>query len=77
MPSDIATRCRISSEAPGAMRAAFELYRAFDEDARSLRGALADNGKLRIPTLGVTGEMSGIAQTMAETLREIADQLIP
>jgi pimeloyl-ACP methyl ester carboxylesterase len=62
-------------EAPGAMRAAFELYRAFDEDARALRAALADHGKLRIPTLAVTGEMSGLAQTMAETMREIADRV--
>lgn len=37
-------------EAPGAMRAAFELYRAFDEDGRSLRASLADSGRLRIPT---------------------------
>jgi pimeloyl-ACP methyl ester carboxylesterase len=73
-PEDFDTYAR-AYEAPGAMRAAFELYRAFDEDARWLRTALAGNGKLRIPTLGVTGEMSGLAQTMAETMREIADRV--
>jgi hypothetical protein len=38
-------------EAPGAMRAGFEVYRAFDTDARDNRDALACNGKLTVPVL--------------------------
>jgi hypothetical protein len=57
------------------MRAAFELYRTFDEDARALRAAVADGGKLTIPTLAVTGEISGLARTMPEMLHEIADRV--
>src|SRR5919202_1447887 len=44
--------------APGAMRAGFELYRAFDQDAADTRAALARNGKLAVPVLAVGGEIS-------------------
>jgi pimeloyl-ACP methyl ester carboxylesterase len=39
--------------APGAMRAGFELYRAFDRDADDNREALRRNGKLSVPVLAV------------------------
>ena len=35
--------------APGAMRAGFELYRAFDRDAADNRAALERDGKLTVP----------------------------
>lgn len=60
-------------EAPGAMRAAFELYRAFDEDAAAIRAALAADGKLRIPTLAVSGEHGGLGRWMPDMLRELAE----
>jgi hypothetical protein len=40
-------------EAPGAMRAAFELYRAFDEDGAMLQDSLRKGGKLKMPVLTV------------------------
>jgi pimeloyl-ACP methyl ester carboxylesterase len=62
-------------EVPGAMRAAFELYRTFDGDGRALRAALAEGGKLSVPTLAVTGEMSGLGEAMPEMVREIVDRV--
>jgi pimeloyl-ACP methyl ester carboxylesterase len=62
-------------EAPGAMRAAFELYRAFEEDGAAVRTALADSGKLRIPTLAVDGEQGGLGRWMPDMLRELAEKV--
>jgi pimeloyl-ACP methyl ester carboxylesterase len=62
-------------EAPGAMRAAFELYRAFDDDARSIRGALAEGGKIMAPVLALGGERSGLGSVMADMLREVAEHV--
>jgi pimeloyl-ACP methyl ester carboxylesterase len=59
-------------EAPGAMRAAFELYRAFEQDGEDLRAALARGGKLTIPTVCVTGALSGLGPVMSEMVGEIA-----
>ena len=60
--------------APGAMRAAFEMYRALDEDADLNRTALAD-GRLAMPVVfvGAAGRMtSSPLEAMAS---EIADNL--
>jgi pimeloyl-ACP methyl ester carboxylesterase len=57
------------------MRAAFECYRAFDEDARLLRAVLARNGKLKMPTLAVGGEMSALGPVMTEMMQEIAERV--
>jgi pimeloyl-ACP methyl ester carboxylesterase len=59
--------------APGAMRAGFELYRAFDQDAADNRAALERNGKLTIPVLSVGGSASTTGPFMEEMLREVAD----
>jgi len=40
---------------PGAMRAGFDLYRAFDQDAADTRAAIKANGKLKMPCLGLYG----------------------
>jgi pimeloyl-ACP methyl ester carboxylesterase len=40
-------------EAPGAMRAGFEVYRAFVQDARDNREALERDGKLGFPVLAL------------------------
>lgn len=61
--------------APGAMRAGFEVYRAFDEDARDNRAALEANGKLTVPVLAVGGERSTTGPLMGEMLREVADDI--
>jgi pimeloyl-ACP methyl ester carboxylesterase len=61
-------------EAPGAMRAAFELYRSFDQDASNLVRAMSEHGKLAMPTLAIGGEISGVGPLMLETVQEIAEK---
>jgi pimeloyl-ACP methyl ester carboxylesterase len=61
--------------APGAMRAGFELYRAFDRDAEDNRDALTRNGKLTIPVLAVGGATSTSGPLMEEMMREVAEQV--
>jgi pimeloyl-ACP methyl ester carboxylesterase len=58
--------------APGAMRAGFELYRAFDQDAEDNRVSLERNGKLTIPVLAIGGEISTSGSFVAEMMREVA-----
>jgi pimeloyl-ACP methyl ester carboxylesterase len=62
-------------EAPGAMRAAFELYRTFEDDARAVRSALSERGKLEIPVLAIGGEHSGLGAVIADMVREIAEHV--
>jgi pimeloyl-ACP methyl ester carboxylesterase len=45
-------------EQPGAMRAGFDLYRAFERDAEDIRAALAADGRLPFPCLGLYGDAS-------------------
>jgi pimeloyl-ACP methyl ester carboxylesterase len=59
-------------EAPGAMRSAFELYRAFDEDVQWLKRTVAEGGKLTMPTLALGGETSALGPVMKEMMEEIA-----
>jgi pimeloyl-ACP methyl ester carboxylesterase len=61
--------------APGAMRAGFELYRAFDRDIEINRANLAKNGKLTLPVLAVGGEASTTGPLMAEMMREVAENV--
>jgi pimeloyl-ACP methyl ester carboxylesterase len=61
--------------APGAMRAGFELYRAFDQDAADNRAALARNGRLAIPVLAVGGETSTSGPLVEEMAREVAEDV--
>jgi len=58
--------------APGAMRAGFEVYRAFDQDARDNREALERNGRLDAPVLALGGEISTTGPLMEEMVREVA-----
>ena len=62
-------------EAPGAMRAGFEVYRAFDQDARDNRAALDADGKLTVPVLAVGGERSTTGPLMGEMVREVAEDV--
>ena len=54
------------------MRAGFEVYRAFDQDARDNREALERNGKLDVPVLALGGEISTTGPLMEEMVREVA-----
>jgi pimeloyl-ACP methyl ester carboxylesterase len=59
-------------EAPGAMRAGFEVYRAFDQDAQDNRASLNRNGRLDVPVLAVGGDMSTSGVLMESMMREVA-----
>jgi pimeloyl-ACP methyl ester carboxylesterase len=61
--------------APGAMRAGFELYRAFDRDIEDNRTALQRSGKLTIPVLAVGGAVSTTGPLMAEMMGEVAENV--
>jgi pimeloyl-ACP methyl ester carboxylesterase len=61
--------------AVGAMRAGFELYRAFDQDAHDNRAALERNGKLRIPVLAVFGSISNTGSGVTEMMDEVAEDV--
>jgi pimeloyl-ACP methyl ester carboxylesterase len=61
--------------APGAMRAGFEVYRTFDQDAHDNRAALERNGKLTIPVLAVGGEISTSGPLVEEMMREVAEDV--
>lgn len=63
-------------EQPGAMRAGFDLYRAFGQDAEDIRNALSSGGKLTIPCLGLYGDASlSHAAAVEEVGHEIADEV--
>jgi pimeloyl-ACP methyl ester carboxylesterase len=61
--------------AVGAMRAGFELYRAFDQDAHDNRSAIERNGKLRIPVLAVFGAISNTGSGVKEMMEEVAEDV--
>jgi pimeloyl-ACP methyl ester carboxylesterase len=61
--------------APGAMRAGFELYRAFDRDAEDNRAALRRNGKLTVPVLAMGGATSTSGPLVEEMMREAAEHV--
>jgi pimeloyl-ACP methyl ester carboxylesterase len=54
---DTATYVRAYEQA-GAIRASFDLYRAFEQDAADIRLAIETGGKLRMPCLGMYGKAS-------------------
>lgn len=59
---------------PGAMRAGFAQFAAFDQDAIDNRAWLAAGGKLAMPVLAVGGEKS-FGGTMAEVMRAAASDV--
>jgi pimeloyl-ACP methyl ester carboxylesterase len=75
-PSAIDLETYVSAySAPGAMRAGFELYRAFDRDVNDNREDLRRNGKLTIPVLAVAGAISNSGPLLEEMMREVADNV--
>jgi pimeloyl-ACP methyl ester carboxylesterase len=61
--------------APGAMRAGFELYRAFDQDSADNRDAVQRHGKLTMPVLAVGGAGSTTGPLMEAMMREVAENV--
>jgi pimeloyl-ACP methyl ester carboxylesterase len=61
--------------APGAMRAGFETYRSFDQDALDNRDAVERNGKLKIPVLAVWGEISNTGPGVEAMMHEVAENV--
>ncbi|HEY0521308.1 MAG TPA: alpha/beta hydrolase, partial [Ilumatobacteraceae bacterium] len=59
----------------GAMRAGFEIYRAFDQDAVDNRAALARNGRLRVPVLALGGDASFFPSIAAEMVGEFVEDV--
>ena len=57
---------------PGAMRAGFEMYRAFPTDAERNRADLMREGKLALPVLALAGAQSAFAPFTEVMMREVA-----
>ena len=55
----------------GALRAGFDLYRAFETDAEDTRTSLRESGPLEVPVLGLTGQVSRFADTIEPMLLEL------
>ena len=55
---------------PGGMRAGFELYRAFPQDAKDNRAMLDQGGQLKMPAAALCGEMSLLLEVAEEQTRE-------
>jgi len=58
---------------PGGMRAAFETYRTFEQDAADNRAALEQHGKLTIPVPYGGGELSFSVPLGAEMMKAVAE----
>ena len=58
--------------AAGAMRAGFELYRAFDQDGEDNKAALKKNGRLTMPVLALGGTSSFFLPIAKVMLAEVA-----
>lgn len=54
------------------MRAAFEAYRAFGQDAEDNRRLLRENGKLTVPVLALGGTISTTGAVIGEMMEEVA-----
>lgn len=68
-------RYAVSFEAAGAMRAGFELYRAFDHDGEDNRATLKKSGRLTLPVLALGGASSFFAPIAKPMLKEVAKEV--
>lgn len=77
---DVDTYAR-AFEAPGAMRALFEIYKALDDDATVHRAALAEHGKLTVPVFATGGAEQALARNYGPMTEDVAEnvtfELIP
>jgi pimeloyl-ACP methyl ester carboxylesterase len=71
-PEDLDVYVRAYSE-PGAMRAGFEVYRAFETDVRDNRELMRQ--RLPMPVLAVGGEHSTSGPHVERMMREVADDV--
>jgi pimeloyl-ACP methyl ester carboxylesterase len=55
---------------PGAMRAGFDLYRAFPQDAKDNQALLKKNGKSDVAAAALSGEMSLLREVAQEQTNE-------
>ena len=55
----------------GAMRAGFDVYRAFEEDGEENRGWVKEKGKCRVPALALSGKEGFLADGAEGMLREM------
>lgn len=60
---------------PGAMRAGFELYRAFQVDGAHNRAEAKRDGKLKLPVLALAGAASAFAPFTEAMMREVAEDV--
>lgn len=61
---------------PGAMRAALEVYRAFETDAEEWRGWVEENGKVKVPAMFMVGKeflLAPYAEVVKEDVQEGAE----
>jgi pimeloyl-ACP methyl ester carboxylesterase len=58
---------------PGAMRAALNVYRAFEEDAERNRKWLAQNGAVKVPSLGLFGGGFKLAEMAEGMVQEMCE----
>jgi pimeloyl-ACP methyl ester carboxylesterase len=71
--SEVIRQYAAQYSSPGGMKAGFEVYRAFDQDADDNTAMLAASGRLKMPVLFIAGAESFLG-TMAQTvLEEIAE----
>lgn len=63
----------VSFQQPGALRAGFDLYRAFERDAEDVRRAIAEGGKLTMPVLGQSGVEGPFVDLIERMAREVAE----
>lgn len=67
--------CASAYPAPGAMRAGFEAYRAFGQDADDHQATLTRNGKLGMPVLAAGGAMSSAGPYVEQMMNEAAENV--
>jgi hypothetical protein len=60
---------------PGALRCAFDVYRAFETDAEDNRQWLKKNGKSKVPALALSGERSFIAKDAENMVKEVYENV--
>jgi len=60
---------------PGGMRAGFELYRAFPQDAKDNLKMLADRGKCSMPAAALCGEKSILLEVAEEQTKQFYDNV--
>ena len=59
----------------GAMRAGFDVYRAFEEDAEENREWIKEKGKCLVPALALSGSESFLAPGAGDMLKEVHESV--